>query len=341
MFVLVTGHEGYIGAVLARTLHERGYELRGIDCNYYRGCDFAPPLLSIPTIHKDIRDVTGADLAGCDAIVHLAALSNDPLGELAPAWAEEINHRASVHLARLARSAGVLRFLFASSCSMYGAGGGDTPLTEESPLQPISAYAVSKVEAERDIAEMADDRFSPVFLRNATAYGVSPRMRFDLVLNNLVGWAFTTGKVRILSDGTPWRPLVHVEDIARAMVAFLEAPREDVHNRTFNVGITSQNFQVRDIAQVVQETVPGCVIEYAGQTGPDPRNYRVDFERIRQTLPAFSPKWTLEKGAQQVYEACRAVGLTFEQFQSRTYSRVQQLRYLLNCQALDRSLRWR
>lgn len=341
MRVLVTGHKGYIGTVLVRMLCERGYQVSGVDSGYYRGCDFGDPPPSIPSLRKDVRDVTASDLAGVDAIIHLAALSNDPLGELNPAWTEEINCLASVRLAELAKGAGVERFLFSSSCSIYGAGGSEDLLAEDARLRPVSAYAVSKVKTEQALAKLADERLSPVFLRNATAYGVSPRMRFDLVLNNLLGWAFTTGKVRILSDGTPWRPLVHVEDIARAFIAALEAPRERIHNQAFNVGRTSQNFQVRDIARVVQETVPDSTTEYVGQSSPDPRSYRVDFGRIAQELPAFSPQWTLEAGTRELYEACLDVGLTHEQFQSRTYFRVRQLCHLLDQQRLDDTLRWR
>jgi len=338
--ILVTGNQGYIGCVLVRMLLEQGYQVSGLDTGYYDGCDFGPPVATIPTLRKDIRDVGPADLDGFAVVIHLAALSNDPLGELNPEWTEEINRGASLRLASLARQAGVERFLYASSCSIYGAGGGAEALAEDAPLQPLSAYARSKVRSEQEISQLADDRFSPVFLRSATAYGVSPRMRFDLVLNNLVGWAFTTGRVCILSDGTPWRPIVHIEDIAQAFLVALAAARERVHNRAFNVGATNQNFQVRDIARVVQETVPGCVVEYAGTAGPDPRDYRVSFEWIRQELPAFSPRWTLESGSREIYEACRAANLTPAQFQGPRYNRLKQLQSLLQQQALDPSLRW-
>jgi nucleoside-diphosphate-sugar epimerase len=287
-----------------------------------------------------VRDVAASDLEGFDAIIHLAGLSNDPLGNLNPILTYEINHAASVRLARLAKAAGVPRFLFSSSCSNYGAAG-DGFLTEEAELHPLTPYADSKVQVEQDVAGLADDGFSPVFLRNATAYGVSPRLRFDLVLNNLVAWAFTTGRVLIKSDGTPWRPIVHIEDISRAFLAVLEAPRELTHNRALNVGATDENYRIRELAEIVRETVPGSVIEYAKDGGPDPRCYRVDFGRITGVLPEFKPRWTARQGALELYAAYRQVGLALDDYEGPRYKRIDHLKQLLAEDRLDESLRWR
>jgi nucleoside-diphosphate-sugar epimerase len=257
------------------------------------------------------------------------------------AWTREINHAAAVRLARLAKSAGIQRFLFASSCSIYGASGTEAPLSEGAPLNPLTPYAESKIRTEEDLLSMADSGFSPVIMRNATAYGVSPRLRADLVLNNLVGWAWTTGKVKILSDGTAWRPLVHVEDIAGAFAAALVAPREAVHAQAFNVGPPDENYQVRTIAEIVRDVVPNCELEFAGQANHDPRNYRVDFSKLEAALPRFYPKWTVRSGARQLYLAYRAAGLTLDQFQGRTYTRLKQLQHLIDGGQLDETLRWK
>jgi nucleoside-diphosphate-sugar epimerase len=340
MRVLVTGHAGYIGTVMVPMLLTAGHEVVGLDTNLFTDSTFADAAVRVPAIDKDVRDVATADLDGLDAVIHMAGLSNDPLGNLNPALTHEINHAASVRLARLAREAGVPRFLFSSSCSMYGAAG-DSPVSEEAAFQPLSPYAESKVRVERDVATLANDHFSPVFLRNATAYGVSPRLRFDLVLNNLVAWAFTTGRVLIKSDGTPWRPIVHVEDISRAFLAVLDTPRETTHNQAFNVGSTEENYRIRDLAEIVRETVPGSVIEYARDGGPDPRCYRVDFGKIGRVVPAFKPSWTARQGVRELHEAYRRYGLAVEDFEGPRYQRIDHLKRLLAENQVDHTLRWR
>jgi len=342
MKVLVTGHLGFIGSVMTRILQERGHETVGLDTGYFTDChivdELHPP---VREIHRDIRAVEKKDLEGIEAIVHLAALSNDPMGEFDPELTRSINFLGTTDLAEKAREAGVCRFLFASSCSMYGAADTDSALDETAAFNPVSAYAVSKVEAEGKLTTLADDHFSPVFLRNATAYGFSPRPRLGtLVLNNLVGWAVTTGKILIKSDGTPWRPLVHVEDICGACAAALEAPRETVHNEAFNIGLDSENYQVRDIANIVKEVVPGCEVEITGEVQADQRSYRVDFKKVREQLPGFQPKWDAKKGVEQMYLFMRDAGLTFEQFHDRRYTRLEQLKYLIDNGQIDTDLRW-
>ena len=318
-----------------------GHEVVGLDAYYYEECTLGDEeSVDIPALRKDIRDITSRDLKGFEAVIHLAALCNDPLGDLNPAWTFDINHLASVNLARSARYAGVERFLYSSSCSMYGASGTDIPLTEEAPLNPLTPYAVSKVRAEKDIRDLAEDEFSPVFMRNATAYGVSPRLRADLVLNNLTCWAYTTGKVRITSDGTPWRPIVHIEDISRAFAEALVAPREAIHNQAINIGVERENYQVRELAEIVQQTVPGCEVEYAGDGAPAPRNYRVSFDKLTRLLPGFQPRWTARDGARELHEACLRVGLTLADFQGQKFIRLNQLRHLIESNRLDQSLRW-
>jgi nucleoside-diphosphate-sugar epimerase len=340
MKVLLTGHHGYIGSVTASVLRAAGHDVVGLDTLFYEGCDLRPEANGVPLLRLDVRDVEARHLAGFDAVVHLAALSNDPLGELSPTLTSAINFEATVGLARAAKDAGVGRFVFASSCSMYGAGSDDA-VTEEAPLKPLSAYAESKVRSEEALAGLADSSFSPVFMRNATAYGVSPRMRVDLVLNNLVAWAFTTGAVKIMSDGTPWRPLVHIEDIARATAAILAAPREVVHAQAFNVGADSENYQVRDLAEIVRETVGDCAIEYAGSGDPDPRSYRVAFSKLRRALPALELGWTARAGAEEILEAYRAIDLTFADFEGHRFVRLKHLKLLLERDQLDPELRWR
>lgn len=340
MRVLVTGHNGYIGSVMVQVLQAAGHEVVGLDTYFFEEYTFGDDCVRSPSIRKDVRDVALANLQGFDAVVHLAALCNDPLGDMNTEWTHEINHVASVRLAKLAKEAGVRRFLYASSCSMYGAAGEEL-LSEEALLRPLTSYAVSKVRTEEDVARLADGGFSPVFMRNATVYGVSPRLRADVVLNNLVGWAYTTGKVRILSDGTPWRPIVHVEDVASAFAAALVAPQEAIHNQAFNVGVDGENYQIRDLAEVVQETVPGCRVEYAGQGGPDPRNYRVDFSKLARTVPGFKPRWNARLGAKELFSAFQRVGLTLDDFQGRKYVRLKQLKHLLSAGRLDSTLRWR
>lgn len=341
MRVLITGHEGYIGAVLAPFLFAEGHEVIGLDTGYYRDCGFGEEATPVPLIARDIRDVRRDDLAGVDAVVHLAALSNDPVGDLNPECTYEINHRASLGLARLAREAGVRRFLFSSSCSVYGASSPDDMLDEEAAFAPITPYAESKVAVERDLLRLADDEFSPTFLRNATVYGVSPRLRGDVVVNNLVGWAVTTGKVALKSDGTPWRPLVHVEDVCRAFAALLEAPREVVHSQAFNVGRQDENYRIRAVAEIVQRAVPGSELSFAEGAGPDPRCYRVDFSKIARMVPGFRPTWSVERGVNQLRDAFIAVGLTRADLEGARYSRVKALLCLLQQGRVDTDLRWK
>lgn len=342
MRILVTGHNGYIGGVMVPMLKQAGHDVVGLDTDFFEPCLLPeqPVDLDVPEIRKDLREVERGDLDGFEAVLHLAGLSNDPLGNLDGNLTFDINDAASIRFARLAKEAGVERFLFSSSCSTYGAAGDDF-LDESAAFNPVTPYAVSKVRLEQQLAELADDRFSPTYLRNSTAYGVAPRIRVDLVLNNLVAYALTTGRIHMMSDGTPWRPLVHIEDISRAFLAALEAPLDAIHNEAFNVGRTEDNYRIRELAEIVSEVVPGCEITYEPGGGPDKRCYRVDCGKIARALPAFQPQWNARKGVEELVAAYRKAGLTEEQFQGSRYIRLARIQELQGEGRLDAELRWR
>jgi nucleoside-diphosphate-sugar epimerase len=340
MRVLITGSDGYIGSLLAPMVRDAGHEVRGIDTCLFEGCSLGPEPNAVPTRRLDVRDVDVTDLNGFDVLIHLAAISNDPLGHLDPARTYEINHHASVRLGRLAKRAGIERFVFASSCSLYGASSPDALLAESAPFNPITPYGESKVLAERDLASLADDDFSPVFLRNATVYGHSPRLRLDLVVNDLVANAVAMRKIVIKSDGTPWRPLVHIEDVAGAALAAIESSREAIHNEAFNVGRTQENYQVRDIAAIVSQAVPDCDIVYADGGGPDTRCYRVDFSKAEKRLPGFHPRWRLIEGVRELAGSYRDDGLVPGDLASDRFIRLSRIQALLRKGRLGPDLRW-
>ncbi|MFD7292199.1 NAD-dependent epimerase/dehydratase family protein [Streptomyces sp. NPDC059897] len=340
MRVLLTGHQGYLGTVMAPVLKAAGHDVVGLDSGLFADCVLGPTPDDPQGHRADLRDVTAEHVAGVDAVIHLAALSNDPLGSLAPQLTYDINHHASVHLARLAREAGVKRFLYASTCSVYGAAGGDELVGEDAPLRPVTPYAESKVRVEDDLHALADDDFTPVYMRNATAFGYSPRLRADIVLNNLVGHALLSGEVLVLSDGTPWRPLVHAADIARAFTAALDAPREAVHDRAFNIGSEVNNVTVAEIAEQVAEAVEGAKVRITGESGADPRSYRVDFARFRSAIPGFDCEWTVKRGALELADAYRKFGLTKDAFDNR-FTRLAVLRAASEAGSVDDTLRWR
>jgi len=343
MRVLVTGHKGYIGTVAVPILQAHGFTVSGIDNNLFEGCNFGDASFygdhpDIPYLRKDIRDVELSDFKGIDAVVHLCALSNDPLGNLKPEITFEINYEASVKVARLAKQAGVQRFIFMSSCSVYGAAGTNM-VAEESELNPVTPYGVSKVKAENEIKELADESFSPTFLRSATAYGLSSMLRFDIVLNNLVAWAYTTGVVLLKSDGMALRPIIHVEDISQAYVTVLNSPRDLIHNQVFNLGITEENYRVRELAEIARDAVPNSRVDFAKGAEPDTRSYRVDFSKIHNLLPEFKPKWTARLGAKQLYEAFKKIGVTVDEFEGPRYRRITHFENSIKSGLLDKTLR--
>jgi nucleoside-diphosphate-sugar epimerase len=339
MKLLLTGHQGYLGTVMREVLVSAGHQVTGLDAGYFADCVLGGPVEDGESLRVDLRDVGPEHLAGMDAVIHLAAISNDPLGNLAPEITYSVNHRASTRLAEVAKAAGVPRFLYSSTCSVYGSSGGDALVGEDASLAPITAYAISKVKVESDLAALADDDFSPVSLRNATAFGYSPRLRADIVLNNLVGWAMLTGEVKVLSDGTPWRPLVHARDVAAAFLAVLESDREAVHNQAFNVGSAAANLRVSEIAEIVAAAVPGSRLNITGEAGNDPRSYRVDFAKITELVPGYRPAWSVAQGADELYAAYQEYGLTLETFVN-SFTRLARLKALQEAGELDAQMRW-
>jgi nucleoside-diphosphate-sugar epimerase len=340
MRILLTGSDGYLGSLLAPELFRHGHEVIGLDTGFYKeGTLYRSGPMAPLTLIKDLRQMESKDFQGVDAVVHMAELSNDPVGQLAPNITYDINHAGSVRLAELARKAGVQRFVYMSSCSVYGVAEGDY-VDETSPVNPQTAYAICKTMVERDVRPLASGQFSPTFMRNATAYGASPHMRFDIVLNNLAGLAWTTKEIRMTSDGTPWRPLVHGLDIARAILSVLEAPREAVHNEIFNVGDTKHNYRVKEIAEVVAQTFTGCQLSF-GPPSPDNRSYRVSFEKIHKHLPGFNCAWDARRGAQQLHDLFKRIDMPREVFQHRAFTRLKQIEYLIRTGQIDEHFFWK
>jgi len=340
--IIVTGHTGFIGSLMVPLLLEKGYEVVGIDTKFFgEDCEFYPPEKGFTEIIKDTRDIEEKDLEGAYAICHLAALSNDPMGDLDEQLTFDINHLASIEIAKKAKKVGVEKYIYSSSCSLYGIADGDVALTEDAEFNPVTAYAKSKVYSERDILPLATEDFSVTFMRNSTAYGISPKLRLDLVVNNLVGWAVTTGQIKIMSDGSPWRPLVHAEDIARAFIAVIEAPKDSVNKQCYNVGQSEENFQIKDIAKMVGEVVPDCEVVITGEHGSDSRSYRVNFDKIKNELPNFKPKWTLKKGIEEVYEAYKKYGMDDEKFNGKAFIRLKELQYLIETDKINDKLIWK
>lgn len=340
MRILITGHQGYIGSSMVPMFIESGHDVVGLDSGLFEGCTFGTMSLDdIPSLQVDIRDVSRDMLVGFNAVVHLAGISNDPVGDLDPQTTFSINHRASVRLAEMAKQAGVERFVFSSSCSLYGAGEDDVELDEEASFHPQTPYGESKIRVERDVAPLASDSFSPTFLRNATVYGLSPSLRADLVVNNLCGYACTTGQVLVMSDGTPWRPLVHVQDVCRTFLATVEAPRETVHNQAFNVGRVGENYRIREVADLVQDVVAGSRVDYAEDGGPDKRSYRVDFGKLARQFPDLDLTWTVRDGVEQLAGAFEAERLTLEGFTGSRYIRIERIQELMAHGMVDPELR--
>lgn len=343
MKVLVTGTEGYIGAILAPILMKAGHDVTGLDTGFYRDgwlySNKADTPMQPKMINKDLRNIEASDLQGFDAVVHLAELSNDPLGQNNPEVTHKINHLGSVRIAKLCKELGIERFVYTSSCSVYGAGTGDF-LDETSEVNPQTAYAECKVKVEKDVSALADDKFSPVFLRNATAYGASPRMRFDIVLNDLSGLAWTDKKIAMISDGSPWRPLVHVQDICKAIKCALEAPKDAIHNQVFNVGDNSDNYRVKEIAEIVGGEFPGCEVTF-GDSSADNRSYRVNFDKINSQLPGFKCDWNAQKGAAQLRRIFEQIDMSQDTFQAKPFTRLKQLKYLISTSQIDDDFFWR